>query len=289
MRSSPLGPLRFALVVSIALPACSGRRTAQDGPSVVVVAQPGSTMSNPSLPATSALQTPGRVRCAGQPCDLRDSFCSNEGNVESISLRCIPKGSEFQPDRVVPYSMLCDDASDCKAGEVCCQNAIAGGYVVYECGKPPCSLRETCIEGGACRPGLTCQLSSDSPTGATCVSAHKGAQCGKQRCSGPRPVCCWNAQASTGTCVGESEPCATRDGSKAAHRCSSRADCGGYFCAAQVDGTFCVGEGYVFMGVSCMTKDDCPARSSQTGQPYVGCKIDAAGSGNCVEEDDPGR
>ena len=205
---------------------------------------------------------------------------------DSVSLRCAPMGPEFDPERIAPHSMLCDDASDCKAGEVCCQNPVAGGGVVYECGKAPCGLRETCLEGGVCQPGLVCESGKDTPTGAHCVAEQKGAQCDTERCSGQRPVCCWDATARTGTCVGENEPCATRENRKEAYRCSSKADCGGYFCAAQVNETFCVGEGYVFMGVACLTEADCPSRSPQTGQPYAGCKVDDSGFGRCMEDDE---
>lgn len=182
--------------------------------------------------------------------------------------------------------MLCDDASDCQAGEVCCQEAVAGGYEVYVCGKAPCGLREVCVEGGACERGLTCQSSKKYPTGASCVSAKKGAQCGTERCSGQTPVCCWDSNAGTGRCVGESEPCSTNDNGKVAYHCSSKADCAGYYCAFQFDRTFCVGEAYVFMEVSCMTNADCPPRSPQTGQPYAGCEMESVGSGKCAEREE---
>jgi hypothetical protein len=275
----------WVFVMLAASSSCSGQRANTDSPAAVQTPPPSAEPSQHSSQG-DALWTPGHVRCGTHQCDLRDSYCKNVGDVESISLGCAPKGPDFDPDDVVPHSLLCDDASDCQAGEVCCQNPVPGGFVVYACGKPPCSLREACIEGGACQPGLTCEPSKDSPTGALCVATDQGAQCGKDRCSGARPVCCWDETAGTGTCVPEGEPCATNDNGKVAYRCSSKADCAGYFCAFQADGSFCVGWRYVFMGVVCMTDGDCPPRSPQTSQPYAGCEMTAVGSGRCEERDD---
>jgi len=284
MRSSRFILSHFMFVASMVSSACCAGRGSQDHSEVGV----------PSIPTTrpqaGALQTPGMIWCGGRQCDLKDSYCKNEGTVESTALRCAPKGPDFEPNQIGPYSMLCDDASDCGAGEVCCENDAGSGSVVYQCAKAPCGLREVCVEGSACRPGLTCQSAKhtplgDTPTGAACAAAQKGAQCNKQRCSGQRPVCCWDPEASTGTCIGENEPCGTSHGRKVAYRCSSKADCGGYFCLARTpEGTFCAGLGVLFEGAVCMTKDDCPPQSCQTFQPYVGCKMDSVGSGKCVSE-----
>ena len=273
--------LAFPLLAIHAL-ACAGGRSEAGPPSSIAVQ---SVPPAPSSPAAG--QEPGPVRMAGvvicgeQTCDLATSYCVAGSG-------CRPKGPDFDPQRVGPNSMLCDDASDCEAGSVCCMQGAGGGEVVMECRVPPCHLFELCVPGGACSEGRRCLQDGTDGTGASCQPASPGAPCGKERCGGVRPVCCWEGNAGKGTCVASPTDCPVdQNVGRAPYRCGSKADCAGYFCLGQTfSGSQCIGGG-LFDYAMCETFADCPEREITTWEPYTHCRKDAHGFGWCATASTP--
>lgn len=263
------------LLASFALEACARGKSEGSPPSNIGVA----VHSVPNSPAAEPIPTAGVVICGKQTCDLATSYCV-------VDSGCRPKGSDFDPDRVEPNSMLCDDASDCQAGSVCCMQG-EGGEVIMQCSAPPCSLLEVCVPGGVCSTGRHCLRDETPGTGASCQPAFPGAPCGKQRCGGDRPVCCWDRNANKGSCVASHRDCPVDPNAEPntgviPYRCGSKADCAGYYCLGQTfTGSRCMGGG-LFDYAMCETLADCPERELTTWEPFTHCRKDGHGFGWCA-------
>ena len=66
--------------------------------------------------------------------------------------------------------MLCDELTDCLAGQVCCVNAAGATGPIYTCGYPPCATHEACVPGGMCgQAGNVCTPDAAQASGAKCT------------------------------------------------------------------------------------------------------------------------
>lgn len=183
-------------------------------------------------PAPSS--TPGTIACEGKQCKLATEVCCESGP-QGVAA-CVPKP---QKDQYACEKLgegvterHCDEKADCPGTQSCCMTwGCSGGCPpVAVCSDVPClhGQVEQCLPGGACSPGFRCAASAGAPRG-TCVYEKAGVQCGKSRCSGDAPVCCWNAKQKKGQCARDcgEEP----DEDRWALSCTTPDDCGGYPCA----------------------------------------------------------
>lgn len=232
--------------------------------------------------------TPGHVLCGDKQCDLAKEVCCEE---ESAGVAgCVPK-PKSGPSTDVCASVKgaltekhCDEKADCPGNQSCCMTwSCSGGCPpIWECTAVPCwhGPVEQCLPGGTCSPGFHCAISQYSRTG-TCVFDKAGVTCGKTRCSGATPVCCWSTKTLTGACSSTCNDGETPDDDVWALACTSPTDCGGYPCAdffpAPSHRSFCSGSynvpdqsGTVF----CRTIRDCPVMN-MLGRPKA-CRADKA-------------
>lgn len=274
----------FPLAASVWLVACPSRAPDPSSPTGVAVQPmpPGSPPSTSPGSIDGAFATPGMVACGDQNCDLTTSYCQAANGETHKEASCRPKGPDFDPERLDPYTLQCDDVSDCAPGTVCCAQWGGGGDLWFQCAPPPCSATELCTNGSKCSAGLKCVQDGMVGTGFSCQSAAPGAPCGPTRCAGERPICCWNAEQRTGSCVASDAECPSDpSGNRIPFRCGSKADCGGYFCLAQwFSGSRCVGGG-LFNEAMCDTFADCPERDVQSWELYTHCVKDQDGFGRC--------
>ncbi len=283
--------LVLPLIACWTLVACPGPRSDANGPSRVAVqssppeAPPGPDATPDEL-GGAAKATPGFVACGSQTCDLAVAYCALKGEDSEAVWTCVPKGQDFDPERMDSRTLLCDDASDCGPGTVCCMQAGGGGEPYVECAPPPCSVVQVCIPNGPCPSGQRCVKDGTFGTGNSCQPADPGASCGPKRCSGARPICCWTASARTGTCVASSEECpGDREGDRLPYGCGSKADCGGYFCLFHMfEGAWCSGGDVLYDGAMCHTVADCPEIFMQTGEPFTRCVKVTDGLGRCATD-----
>lgn len=284
-----------ALTIAVALLpiACSPRATAPTGgqeatPPAQPAAPPQTAAQAPSAPATSNAAvataspapsasvaqapapvtsgpTPGFAYCGVRPCDLKSEFCFIAEGRPGV---CKPRselerfhaGSGMQ-DKVLE----CDDVSDCPAGQRCCMGAYFGGTgpVSQLCDAKQCLAQEACVPGSACAAGNACKIAQAEPARGLCAPANLAVACGKATCSGDTPVCCWDPNKKTGTCVppadsGGYDKCQLPAMNLLA--CRNRADCGGQFCCFDPNrGSSCWGAcGGSSDTVLCNTFADCP-------------------------------
>jgi len=232
--------------------------------------------------------TPGQVLCGDARCDLATQVCC-ENEAQGVA-QCVPKpkGDEDPCERVegALYQRRCDEKADCPGAQACCTTwACSGGCPpVITCGDVPClhGQVEQCLPGGTCSPGFRCVASRDSRLGS-CVQERSGVACGKERCSGERPVCCWNTKTQRGSCAADCGEAPNED--LWALGCTSPDDCAGYPCAnfvpAPVAFSRCSGAYDVpdrSTVVFCRRLEDCPVMNLM-GKPKA-CLRDRSFPGN---------
>lgn len=240
----------------------------------------------PLGPAPST--TPGKILCGDRSCDLATEVCC-ESEVRGIA-QCVGKPAKDQSacDQIAEgiFERHCDEKADCPGKQSCCLTwGCSGGCPpIAVCSDVPClhGQVEQCLPGGACSPGFRCNASAGGRPGA-CVYEKAGVACGKQRCSGERPVCCWNAKKRAGECArscGE-EP----DEDRWALQCTTPDDCGGYPCAnatvTPLQFSTCMGDYDVpdrSSVVFCRKLADCPTMN-MLGKPKA-CLPDPRFPGN---------
>jgi len=280
------------LIVTLSASACSQRAAAPKGgdglsspipSSTAQSAQPATATVNAPAPATSASAsasqtsaapvpapvpsgpTPGQVYCGARACDARTEFCfAAEGRPgvckPRAELERFHAGSGAQ-DRVLE----CDDASDCPSGQRCCMGAYFGGTgpASQLCDATACLAYEACVPGAACSAGNACKTEPATPAWGRCAPANLAVACGKSRCSGDTPACCWDSDKKTGACVpdadhGGFDKCEAP--AKTLLACRNKADCGGQYCCLHpMQGSSCWGAcGGSADTVLCDTFADCP-------------------------------
>ena len=225
-------------------------------------------------PAPSA--TPGKILCGDQKCTLgTEVCCEDEGR--GIA-QCVPKPAkdQYACDKLgeAIYERHCDEKADCPGKQSCCMTwGCSGGCPpVAVCSDVPClhGHVEQCLPGGACSPGFRCSAGAGARPGS-CVYEKAGVACGKVRCAGDKPVCCWNSKTRTGECARDcgEEP----DEDRWALQCTTPDDCGGYPCANAVVSplqfTTCLGAYDVpdrSTLVFCRSMKDCPTMN-MLGKP----------------------
>lgn len=205
----------------------------------------------------------GFVECGPTRCDTRASACVR---LAGKPAKCVSKAERdgYARGGGMDDAVLdCDDDADCPSNQHCCAGQYWGGTGphIHMCSQDRCDDAIACIPATGCPPNLKC-----APVGSSadthCAPANAGTTCGKARCSGATPVCCWNSATNQGKCVaepGQTAACTGDDDNRI--RCRGRADCGGYDCchylARSTDcASTCPGAS---IGVACLTMADCPA------------------------------
>jgi hypothetical protein len=155
------------------------------------------------------------VRCGDTDCKPGWLCCLGVDDAP----RCLPQTqarSCKQGDR--ERLRACDDASDCGAGNVCCESREHEGSTSCRAMKD-CTLK-LCARGDTCvNDDYTCLSDGSSPTGGQCVYRRGTTACGHEaRCSGDTPWCLWDRPTRSGECV---EPLA----GLTVLRCTSEKDC----------------------------------------------------------------
>jgi hypothetical protein len=219
--------------------------------------------------------TPGQILCGNERCDLKTQVCC-ENEARAIA-RCVPSPvkDQYACDNLEGATEKhCDEKADCPGSQSCCMTwGCSGGCPpVATCSDMPCwhGPEEQCLPGGSCSAGFVCRKSGSSRTGY-CFYDKASVACGKQRCSGDKPVCCWNTKTKTGECA---ESCAEEENEDLwALSCTNPDDCGGYPCANFVPSprafTRCMGSYDVpdrSTVVFCRSIKDCP-QMNMLGKP----------------------
>jgi hypothetical protein len=232
------------------------------------------TGSSSSTGTGGPTSTPGTVQCGNTVCDLTTDKCCIDAQQNGT---CVPNDGMNTCATPSLVSMRCDDDADCGNNQVCCADVTGLSYY-YACAAPAmgpqsstCALGESCIPGGTCATsGLTCVTQPKSQTGAICASDHAAPDCGGTPCSGADPVCCWDPNQSTGTCVASGTIC---PGLTSTLRCTQPSDCGsGYACCLRFgtnDETFCAGN-CDMNPVICAGASDCPALAPMCAEDQSG-------------------
>lgn len=239
-----------------------------------------------AAPAVSARQTPaatlGRIACGSGSCQVTTEFCF-EGT--QTTPRCLAIAEEQNYARGASSDdalYLCDDASDCPAGQQCCAGSWGGtGPSYHACTADRCQDHVTCLPGSVCPAGLRCEPLPHNQARGMCVPDHPGVACGASRCQKPEPRCCWQSDTRSGRCMSASadRTACSADG-ESLLECRNRADCGGYFCCRELLGSTtcsstCPGAA---VAVACETFADCPPEGPGPGgilQRYDRCEAGA--------------
>jgi len=228
--------------------------------------------------------TPGKIACGNAACDLGTQVCC-EDDARGVA-QCVgkPAKDQYACDKVADAitEKHCDEKADCPGQQTCCMTwGCSGGCPpVAVCSGFPClhGQVEQCLPGGACSPGFRCVPGEGNRPGH-CSYEKAGVACGKKRCSGDEPVCCWNAKKKSGECAKDcgEEP----DEDRWALHCTSPDDCGGYPCAnaavSPLQFTACLGSYDVpdrSSVVFCRSIKDCP-KMNMLGLPKA-CLPDAS-------------
>lgn len=233
--------------------------------------RPPATGGEPPPAEPMPSTTPGRIWCETTSCDAASQKCCR--NVKDGLGSCIPR-----PARTCGHDDIvseCDEQADCGAGQVCCSWRACSERCpqVRHCQPPPChNGNEMCLPGGACREGFRCTPIPGSSE-ASCTWVNAGASCGGTRCSGQKPICCWDPKARTGTCA--ERHCMRQE---TALLCSSPQDCGGLTCGQRPDsddtdddpnprGFSCTRPNQLTQAVLCDSVKDCPIHSPTGSKP----------------------
>ncbi|MBI5534431.1 MAG: SUMF1/EgtB/PvdO family nonheme iron enzyme [Deltaproteobacteria bacterium] len=216
-------------------------------------------------------KTPGRIWCETTSCDATSQTCCR--NADDGLGRCIPRTERKCGDNDIISQ--CDEQADCGAGQVCCPWVGCSGGCPQErrCQAPPCdSGDEVCLPGGTCQPGFRCTVTPGFAE-ASCTWTDVGASCGGTRCSGQKPVCCWDDKARKGTC--SERQCKKQE---SAFGCTSPKDCGGSTCGQtqyygdpNLDpdhlGFACAPLSHMTQAVLCSSMKDCPMHPPTGSKP----------------------
>lgn len=202
-------------------------------------------------------RTPGQIVCGDARCDLGAEVCCE--HEERGVARCLPRPPPdgYACDGVsgAPTERRCDEKADCPGAQACCMTWACSGECppVAVCSDAPClhGAVEQCLPGGECSAGFRCEAARGGRPG-TCVLTNPGVACGETRCSGARPLCCWNAKTRSGECAREcsEEP----DEDRWSLGCTTPDDCAGHPCANLVPSPVPFS--------SCTSAYDVPDRSS---------------------------
>ncbi|MFO0549462.1 MAG: hypothetical protein U0271_13810 [Polyangiaceae bacterium] len=205
-------------------------------PATVPSATASSAPPEEPLPPTSDPKTFG---CLDKRCAAGTESCC----IASDRSICVPRTEEIAQEiksceqAAIPleYSLSgierCDESSDCKASEVCCDDFLWSGASISTCDplpkdrSSPCDFIERCISSATCRvPGSAC-------IHGACQKPNPTPQCGKTTCGGATPICCTDPPG----CQSED----TCDSYKQV-RCWTDKDClPGQVCADGRGSTFC--------------------------------------------------
>jgi len=207
------------------------------------------------------------VACGKSTCRVGPEKCCPLGEGS-----CVPIGEFAQYCKVgdtTTGAVLCDDATDCVPGQVCCWKAADSENEYAECGSKPCQLHEACVNDGSCRAGWHCQPPHNALVPGMCERDRIEVQCGNTKCTGATPVCCWNPFGPGGErCIGAREACSPHaDPPGVAIECRGAKDCDGEQCCGSF-GTTCMGS-CTNSSIICETERDCPA--DYAGIPLRGC------------------
>jgi hypothetical protein len=225
----------------------------------VLISGPGVPCAFPELGVRSP-----QDRCAkGERCCV--TFPADRGAPPDAKVEAVCQAWSKKTDQeglsCSGWTLLCDEASDCGAGEVCC--GWGGDNPLHaECRKASdCKGTMLCVPGGSCPDNLLCigPWLSWAET-HRCVAPTKTAiPCGsKGICPAERPFCRWDEAKRTGTCVERKPSDAPREGSDV-FECFSRSDCGigGQRCCGSSSRSACNGDcGTHFPGSDVLCKSD---------------------------------
>ena len=191
------------------------------------------TAPKPARFGAAPSTTPGKILCGDAECALGSEVCCEDERSARAECVAKPAGDREACGAIEgAVEKHCDEKADCPGAETCCMTwACSGGCPpIARCSDAPClhGPVEQCLPGGACSAGFVCVPGEGSRPGA-CVLEKPGVACGKQRCSGDAPICCWNEKKRAGSCA---RACADDRGEDVwALVCTSPRDCGGYPCA----------------------------------------------------------
>ena len=217
--------------------------------------------------------TPGAITCGIAMCNTATEACC-EHVLDGVG-QCIAKQDMGCPGD--GERLQCDENADCPSGKVCCPFWGCSGGCLREqvCQAAPCDYGpEVCLPGGTCRAGFSCVTEPDGRHGH-CVWQNVGASCGGKRCSGDKPVCCWDPKTNRGTCSASS--CSMESQRL---ECTGPRDCGGSVCGHatyygdpnQPDpGYGCLPMSHIVDAFLCHKKSDCPVHPP-TGSNPKGCR-----------------
>jgi hypothetical protein len=110
-----------------------------------------------TLMACPAPSDPGKITCAGAPCDVPANYCCDGAAADGGTQKCVPLSVSSCGD----LRRACDEAADCNGGQVCCIPPNNAPFVAYNaqcaptCKNDPLSY-QLCKTDAECENGLTC-------------------------------------------------------------------------------------------------------------------------------------
>lgn len=286
-----LAALLALAAVPIALTRCAGPAA----PKTAVVEAPSATATAPidtappaPIAAPAMSWTAGTIQCGSALCRAHAEVCCGDG-------RCAPYAAGKASDRSGAASAceaggtkgtpqiddrlkLCDDASDCDRGDVCCNEPWTADRAAARCvhgkqGKSACALDESCMSGAPCAtPGTQCVR-------GTCRRVDVTIRCGVDKCRAGESCC---GKLGSAKCMAVKE-CAALEGAVEEYACSSPSHCPhGMYCVARAIGSFCTGtwDASATTTVVCDSATDCPKTLCGTGK--------GAPSPRCAKADEHG-
>jgi hypothetical protein len=235
------------------------------------------------LPETSAAAPVAAGRCDVKSCNYREQTCCEAESDRHMTGCVSKKGMSDNAHKC--YGALekdwigieCLTSADCSNNELCC---ASGFEVTFNHCAAECEIHEACMPSlggtGGCRKGFNCEPVSEARSGGVCLFESPQTACGKLRCSGATPDCCYDLKKKSGRCTaplpdrGQPESqCPYEHNAYLA--CTTPADCGGEHCclAGPVIDTQCSGM-CMSGGWACGSLKDCPDFIG----PAIACEAD---------------
>lgn len=231
-------------------------------------------------PDTVAAPVPGqnpstnRIACGSHTCNASTEVCCSFSDDYGCAPRVWTVPGDSAEDRLAPlidsckravhseYSFdfvgMCDDSTDCPAGQVCCSQWLWSGAGTFECknaspdGASACDFHEPCVDGSCATRGTTC-------VNGECRKAGAKVRCAGVVCGDDAPICCLRDFNGTPKCERD---CRAADPESRAvdYECSSSAGCpAGATCQAGMFGSFCASLVDTANAVTlCESDSDCP-------------------------------